>query len=224
MTRIVYTYEEAVKAIKEMGLLPLSPLVSGLPALSTITLNDAWHSDTEGDPWKWRTRFAIDGVAGYGKFLKKKSVLISRDLLPYVKCVIGSQETVATRYKKGFFTKEAVTLSELIQQEEGIDTRDLRKQGGFSHKDQKKVFEQALLELQGSMDIVISGIKPKTNQDGKINGWSSTAYETYDSWAERNAVNPLTINSKEAKSFLMDFFSQHYEGDVLKKLDKLFYN
>ena len=36
------------------------------------------------------------------------------------------------------------------------------------------------------MDIVISGIQEKKNATGEKNGWSSTAFETYDSWASRN--------------------------------------
>nr|WP_246017678.1 hypothetical protein [Mesobacillus subterraneus] len=93
----INTYNEAIQVIEEVGLLPLAPLVPEYPALNTITAPESWHSDTEFDPWKWRTKFSVDGVAGYGKFMKKKSILISRELLPFLRRFLA----VLTRLKTG---------------------------------------------------------------------------------------------------------------------------
>jgi hypothetical protein len=97
----IKTYEEAIQVIEELGFLPLASLVTDFPALNTITAPESWHSDTEYDPWIWRTRFSVDGVAGYGKFMKKKSILISREFMPYFKAVFGHNETLESRYQKG---------------------------------------------------------------------------------------------------------------------------
>lgn len=219
----VKTYEEAIKVIERIGLLPLSPLIPDYPSLNTITSEDYWHSETEFDPWIWRTRFSSDGVAGYGKFIKKKSVLVSRQLLPYMKIVIGYPESVEERYFNGNVTKEAFNLYKMIsQEEEGIDTRALRTKADLKEKDKKKIFDNALVELQGTMDIVISGIQEKKNVAGEKNGWSSTAFETYDSWATRNKIDTFNIDREIAKEYLLNhFIDVCSSNESVKKLEKI---
>jgi hypothetical protein len=217
----IKTYEEAIQVIKEVGFLPLAPLVPEFPALNTITVPESWHSDTEYDPWIWRTRFSVDGVAGYGKFMKKKSILISREFLPYFKAVISHNETVEDRYKNGHVSREALSLYRIISDEGVIDTRELRTRAGLRDKEHKKVFESALLELQGSMDIVISGIKEKVNAVGEKKGWSSTSFETYDSWASRNNIEAKTVEKEMAREYLLNHFNRVASEHAIKKLEKL---
>ncbi|MBT2682754.1 hypothetical protein [Bacillus sp. ISL-37] len=217
----IKTYEEAIQVIEEVGLLPLAPLVLDFPALNTITTPESWHSDTEYDPWIWRTRFSVDGVAGYGKFMKKKSILISRDFLPYFKAVIGHNESVEDRYQKGHVSREALNLYRIISEEGVIDTRELRTRAGLRDKEHKKVFDNGLLELQGSMDIVISGIKEKINAEGDKNGWSSTSFETYDSWASRNKIETLAVEKEKARNYLLNHFHAVASENSVKKLKKI---
>jgi len=218
----IKTYDEAVTVIEKMGILPLAPLIPDFPALNTITSAEDWHSETEFDPWIWRTKFSTDGVAGYGKFIKKKSVLVSRELLPYVKAVLGYTEPVEERYYNGNVSTEAFTLYNIISEEEGIDTRTLRAKAGLKATDKKRIFDNALLELQGTMDIVISGIQEKTDEAGEKNGWSSTAFETYDSWANRNRIERIATGKDAASDHLLSYFSKICSPASLKKLEKIF--
>lgn len=218
----VRTYEEAIKVIEEIGVLPLAPLIPDFPSLNSITLEESWHSGTEYDPWNWRTKFSADGIAGYGKFIKKKSVLVSRELLPYVKKVLGHHKTVEERFYNGNVSKEALHIYRVINQEEGIDTRALRTKADMREKENKKLFENALVELQGTMDIVISGIKEKRNVEGEKNGWSSTSFETYDSWAKRNNIESIGVDRDEAKEYLLTHFKNAGTNETsIKRLEKI---
>lgn len=218
----IRTYEEAVKVIKEVGLLPLSPLIPHYPSLDSITSKEHWYSGSELDPWLWRAQFPVDGVAAYGKFIKKKSVLISREILPLVREVLGSPKSVSERYHDGLVSREAFELFTLISEEEGIDTRVLRVKAGMKDKEKKKPFDQALLELQGSMDIVVSGTKEKTNESGEKNGWSSTSFETLDYWSRNNHLNLGKIEMDEAKEELMNHFVKIGSPESMKVLGKVF--
>lgn len=218
----VKTYEDAVLVIEEIGILPLAPLIPEFPSLNIMTLQENWHSDTEFDPWIWRTKFSVDGIAGYGKFIKKKSILVSRYLLPYVKKVLGHEGSMEERYFNGKVSKEALNLFRIIRQEEGIDTRELRTKAELREKEKKKLFENALLELQGSMDIVISGIHEKKNIDGEKSGWSSTAFETYDSWVSRNKIAIIDMDKEEASTYLINHFQRICTSESMKKLEKIF--
>jgi hypothetical protein len=218
----ISTYEEAVRVVKEVGLLPLSPLIPHYPSLDSITSKEHWYSGAEFDPWLWRAQFPVDGVAAYGKFVKKKSVLISREFLPLVSAILGSQHSVAKRYNDGLVSREALELFTLISEEEGIDTRVLRAKAGMKDKEKKKAFDNALLELQGSMDIVVSGTKEKTNVSGEKNGWSSTSFETLAFWSKSNHVDQRKIEMDEAKHELKNHFAQLCGPESMKALVKIF--
>ncbi|MEH7504043.1 hypothetical protein V7152_18845 [Neobacillus drentensis] len=218
----ISSYEEAIEVINEVGLLPLSPLIQDYPSLDSITLKEHWHSGSEFDPWMWRARFPVDGVAAYGKFIKKKSILISCELLPLVRAILGSQDSVAKRYNDGLVSREALELFTLISEEEGIDTRVLRTKAGMKDKEKKKPFDNALLELQGSMDIVVSGTKEKTNVSGEKNGWSSTSFETLAFWSKNNDVVQRKIEIDEAKYELKNHFIKICNPESMKALEKIF--
>jgi hypothetical protein len=217
----IETYEEAVQVIREVGILPLATLVPQYPSLDSITAKENWHTGSDFDPWLWRAMFPTDGVAAYGKFLKKKSVLISREVLPLVRGVLGSMESVEKRYSDGLVSREALELFKLIREEEGIDTRILRVKAGMKDKEKKKVFDQALVELQGSMDIVVAGTKEKTNEVGEKNGWSSTSFETMENWAARNNVSQVS-EIEAAKSELKDHLEQVCNLEAMKAFCKIF--
>jgi hypothetical protein len=218
----ISTYKEAIEVIKEVGLLPLAQLIPGYPSLDSITLKENWHSGSDLDPWMWRAKFPVDGVAAYGKFIKKKSILISKELLPFVKTILGSQHSVKKRYEDGLVSREALDLYTLINGEEGIDTRVLRLKAGMKDKEKKKPFDHALLELQGSMDIVVSGTKEKTNDLGEKNGWSSTSFETMSYWAENHHVAVRPINVEMAKAELKNHFAKICGPESMNALAKVF--
>ncbi|NLP51531.1 hypothetical protein [Bacillus sp. RO1] len=221
-TSTIHTYEEAVAVIKEVGLLPLAPLFDDYPSLGGMTPKEAWHSDTEQDPWIWRTRFAAEGVAAYGKFMKKKALFISKDLLPLMLAALASQETMKKRYEKGEVSREAISLFSLISENQGIDTRVLRSKAGMKEKEKKKAFDQALLELQGNLDIVVSGTKEKQNENGEKNGWSSTSYETMKHWCQRHEVEQTSLNKEEATTKLINHFESFTSEAAMKKLKRIF--
>ncbi|MDQ0169855.1 AlkZ-related protein [Paenibacillus tundrae] len=71
----ITTYEEAVQRIQTIGILPLAPLFPEYPSLSSLTPQENWHKDNALDPWLWRTRFAEEGIAAYGRTRRRQSGL-----------------------------------------------------------------------------------------------------------------------------------------------------
>lgn len=218
----VHTYDEAVQAVKEIGILPLAGLVPEHPSLESLTEKDHWYTGSELDPWLWRARFPGDGTAAYGKFFKKKSILISSDCFPWVKIILGSPRPLQERYEDGLVSKPAMELFQHIQAEPGIETRRLRAEAGMKAPEMKKIFDQALLELQGSLDIVISGVKERLNSLGERNGWNSTSYETVDDWIKNAQITIPPIDASEARSKLKERLQSSCSPEAMVYFGKLF--
>lgn len=194
----VTTFEEAAEIIAKLGIVPLAQLIPEHPSINGLTKPENWHTGSEQDPWGWRVRFPVEGLAGYGKFIKKKAVLISSEWFPVFVAAIGSTRTLEERYNNGLSSRESVTLLQIIRDNQGIDTRRLRVLGEMKAKEQKTAFDNALTELQGSLDIVISGIQGRFNEMGETNGWSSTAFETASHWMDQNGITSFDGSREEA--------------------------
>ncbi|WNS45100.1 hypothetical protein [Paenibacillus sp. MMS20-IR301] len=199
---IVTTFEEMAEVVGRMGIVPLAALIPGHPSVNGLTLAENWHTGSEQDPWGWRVRFPGEGLAGYGKFIKKKAVLVSREWLPAYLAAAGSTRTLEERYDSGLATKEALTLLQIIREQEGIETRQLRAMADMKAKEKKTAFDNAVTELQGMLDIVISGVKQRLNADGEPNGWNSTSYETTGRWMHEAGMMPFEGTREEAIAWL----------------------
>lgn len=114
----------------------------------------------------------------------------------------GHRRSLEERYASGLASREALTLLEIIRAEEGIETRKLRTVAEMKAKEKKTAFDNALTELQGSLDIVISGVKQRLNADGEPNGWNSTSYETIEHWMREAGIPPFEGTRDEATAWL----------------------
>lgn len=214
-------YEEAVQVIQELGILPLSDLIPGYLSLVSITPKENWHTGSELDPWQWRTKFAAEGHAAYGKFLKKKAVLISRELFPYVQAVLGSSESMEERYESGIVSSAAYQLFQLISADEGIETRALRATAKMKDKEQKKTYDRGIQELQSSLDIVIAGVKERRNALGEVNGWKSTSFQTAEYWMRETGIEKISLNDEEARGKLLTHLEARSNAHLVNYLRKI---
>ncbi|MDQ0195023.1 AlkZ-related protein [Paenibacillus wynnii] len=198
----ITTYDEAANIISEIGILPLATLLPDHPSLNSLTKAENWHTGSELDPWAWRARFPGEGIAAYGKFIKKKAILISKEWFPAYVAALGSGSTLEERYKNGLCSREALTLFRIIREDEGIETRRLRTEADMKATEKKTAFDNAVTELQGTLDIVISGVDERKNAEGEKSGWNSTSFETVSHWMEDSGISPFKGTRTEAKEWL----------------------
>jgi hypothetical protein len=218
----IVTYEEAVQRIEAVGLLPLAPLFPEYPSLSSITPQENWHKDNALDPWLWRSRLAEEGIAAYGKFVKKKALLVSSEYFPWVHRLLADSRVMEEQYDVGLLSREAFKLYEIIEKHEGIDGRKLRSLAGFGAKEDKKAFDQGLLDLQSMCAIVICGTKEKEGlAEGKV-AWNSSAYETSGYWMKHQGIEPFEGSVEDASELLIQQLEKHTSAAALTKIKKAF--
>jgi hypothetical protein len=211
-------YEEVCQMIAHWGIVPLSSFIPDHLSLESITLPEAWHTGSRNDPWLWRDRLPTEGVAAYGRFLAGKPLLIARELFPLVKCVLSPEESIEDRYQAGLLSRSTVQIYERICEQDGIDVKALRKLTGMQDRSDKNAFDHALIDLQSSADILISGISERLNTHGNKSGWNSTCYTQSDHWMAEHDLAPLELTRAEARAQLFAWIEPRWEAGAVRYL------
>ncbi len=86
----------------------------------------------------------------------------------------------------------------------------------------KKTFEQSLLDLQETMDIVISGAKESRIIIDENSAWKSTSFETTDHWMENVSILQSNIRVDLAKKELKSCLTGKCSVEAFAFLNKLF--
>lgn len=215
-------YEDVTKIVKEVGILPLSSFIPDHPSLESITVHEQWHTGLETDPWLWRDRLPGDGLAAYGRFFAKKPLLISAELFPLIKNLLDEPYSVEERYADGQLPKSATLLFQAVEDNEGIDVKELRAKIGMKAKESKTEFDRALIDLQSTTDIVIAGISERLNANGTKNGWNSTCYMTAVHWMELHGIKANSLPTPEAKKVLRELLKERFSAAAGVYLGKVF--
>lgn len=212
------TYEEFVELVKQYKIFPFSDLIPEHPSLTSVASDNGWHTGDELDPWLWRVKIVEDEHAAYGKFFGTKASFIQVDLFPQIHSLLTREQSVEERYNNGLMSQHARDIFNIINEAGNIDSRNLRKESGLTHKDQKKDYERALVELQNFADIVITGAQ-ETDFEG---GWSSMCYETSQHWLNKTLGREVaaTADLDSVRASVKEELSEVCTAKAMKYLDK----
>jgi len=193
------SYDEFVQLVEQYKIFPFSEFIPEYPSLISAAANNEWHTENDTDPWTWRVQIVHDGIAAYGKFFGSKVTFIEAQLFPIVRTILTSNKDVQERYNDGLMSRTAYHIYNIISEHDRIDSRTLRRAAGLSAKEDKKEYERALVELQNSGDIVITGAV-KQNED--VAGWSSMCYQLSEQWLNELKIHEPNISVEDAKQQL----------------------
>lgn len=191
----IANYEQFVQAVQSYLIFPFSGFVPDYPSLAAAASDLQWHTGEDTDPWLWRVRIVNDGNSAYGKFIGPKAAFVHVSLFPLLRVILSNNRTADERYADGLMSAEAYRIYKIMSDcSDSMDARQLRKEAGMNEKEHKKAFEQALVELQNSADLVIAGTYSQSKS-----GWSSMRYDLSDRWLAAAGSVPSLIPLEEAK-------------------------
>jgi hypothetical protein len=217
---LAVSFTEATGVVQHFGILPLSSFIPDHSSLVSITRPEAWHTGAESDPWLWRDRFAMEGIAAYGRLLGDKPLLVSREIFPIVRCAFAPEESVEERYAAGLLAKSTLRIYNCIREHDDIDVRTLRTLAGMQHASDKSAFDRSLNELQNTAEVVIAGISERLNPQGNKSGWNSTCYLLSGNWMQRHGIAQVHLSPAQAKTKLFAWIEPRWEASAVQYLKK----
>ncbi|MGE5704511.1 MAG: hypothetical protein ACM32O_18440 [Clostridia bacterium] len=218
---MIHTYQEIKREIDRWGILPLSSYIAEHPSLESLTPKENWHTDQPSDPWLWRVQLADEKAVAYGKFFKKKPTFLSLELYPYIRSLQGDMRPITERFEAGIISRHAYHIHQIVEERGIVDARELRGLAGLREKEQKTLFENALVELQSSFDLVITGSISRFNEQGEKNGWNSMGFSLATQWFADQPELLVWYKPEEARAYLTTFFQQRCTVKAFAQIAKL---
>jgi hypothetical protein len=72
------------------------------------------------------------------------------------------------------------------------------------------------------MNIVISGVHERFNDNGDKNGWNSTSFETITNWMKTNGLQTDVLNKRDAQEKLQEWLQTKCSPEAMQYLSKVF--
>jgi hypothetical protein len=159
--------EEAVSFVNERGFVFFWP-ISGVvfPSLWSATAGDRPVADAHDDPghvtWGWKDALLGSRLWYYAKVLRRKSTMISFDLLPHFYALSENygafEEDYLTLYEQGRMTMEARQMYEALLDHGILDTIALKRKTHLSSPASESRFNKAITDLQCNFMILPVGV------------------------------------------------------------------
>jgi hypothetical protein len=157
------TRDEAVEFVNQRGFVLFWP-IKGItyPSLWTAVAGDRPVADAHDDPghvtWGWKDALLGSRAWYYAKVLRKKSTMISLEVVPYFYALSENygapEEDYLTIYEQGRLTQEAKAVYEALLDHGPLDTIALRKAARLTSRESESRFSKALTDLQVDFKIL----------------------------------------------------------------------
>lgn len=155
--------KEAVSFVNERGFIffwPIKELL--LPSLWTAVAGERPVADAHDDPghitWGWKDSLVGKREWYYAKFLRKKSTMISFEMLPYFYALsenYGSyEEDYLTIYQQGRLTQEEKRIYETLLENGEMDSIELKQATYLIGRSSEARFNRAIVNLQANLMIL----------------------------------------------------------------------
>ncbi len=176
-------YENFVDRVNELGFMPMSNLLEGLPSLTGETPKEIWHTgDRETDPWCWKDRAAEEKKLAFGCILGGHKGFIAPHMYAAFYNAFRPEEHMEERHEAGMISPVVWELWKLFETRTLLDTSDIRREMGVTQKKGGSKVDSAIKELQKKFYITVAGNRRKTDKFGEPYGWPANVYDKIENW------------------------------------------
>jgi len=217
--------EQAIKFVNDRGFVYFWPIKGVvLPSLWVAVAGDRPVANAHDDPghvtWRWKDSLLGKNAWYYAKILRKKSTMISFEVVPYFYALsknYGSfEDDYLTLYEQGRLTQEAKSVYETLLQKGPLDTIELRRETRLTSRTSDSRYDRVVAELQSDFKILPVGV----TQSG---GWRyAFAYDIVQRHYPEISQKAQNISEIEARQKLSEVYLRSVGAARLKDLVRLF--
>lgn len=197
--KMIQNYEDFISMLRVVGMSMGGDNNEGVFSLSSyFESNILWHTeDKETDPWEWRIRVLNEtGDIAYGKLFFKKSGFITKEWYPYFYAIRRNNNEFDDEYETGNLSYLSKRIYQLFNDNESIPIHIIKQELNITKED-KSMFDKAVIELQTKMYLTMCGNSRKISSKGQVYGWSSTVFCKTESFFGDEVIETAKSIKKE---------------------------
>ena len=216
--------EDLTETIDSLGFVPFfANDIRGFSIEEHVT-RDCWYGGSEDGfwpVWEWKGPIIQQKTCAYGKFYKGKAMYISMKWFPDFANYRRDGYDFDARYEDGLARRDDKVLYELIEANEPILSKPLKKLGDY-RKGGKKGFDSSVTRLQKHAYVVISDFRYLTDRNGNEYGWGVAEYATPEKFYGKEFTdNVYRRTPEESYERIMNHFQKILPGVDEKALEKI---
>ena len=179
------------------------------------------HNDPDlSKCWSWKDQSLDKRWWYYGKLLRRRSTLVSLDLLPtFYACSenYGDLHDYLEEYRSGQMSAEAKRIYEALLDRGPLDTIQLRRESRMSAESAKSRFGRAMVELQVGLKVLPVGV-------ARTGAWNyAFVYELLQRWFPSVPEQARDIRRSVARRTLVAHYLDAVVAADRKMVQKVFH-
>jgi len=163
-------------------------------------LSAGYEDPAIGKSWNWKDESLDKRWWYYGKLLRRRSTLVSLDLLPAFYALsenYGDPMDYLVEYQEGRLSAEAKAIYEALLEEGPLDAVRLRKESHLSAEQAKGRFDRALVELQADLKVLPTGV-------AEAGAWRyAFVYDLVERWFPGLPEQARALSTREARELIL---------------------
>jgi hypothetical protein len=169
-------------------------------------LSSGYDDPAIGRSWNWKDESLDKRWWYYGKLLRRRSTLVSLDLLPAFYALsrnYGDPHDYLVEYEEGRLSAEAKAIYEALLEKGPLDAVRLRQETRLASVQAKSRFDRALVELQGDLKVLPTGV-------AEAGAWRyAFIYDLVDRWFPMLPEAARSITTREAREVILKRHVDH---------------
>jgi len=221
----VKNIQDAVAYIKERGFVFFWPIKGvEMPSLWKAVAGDRPVANAHDDPghitWGWKDQSLGKRLWYYGKILRRKSMMVDFDLVPYFYALTENfgnpVEDIQIQYLDGRISKAEKAIFDVLHENGPLDTIAIRKAVRMTSKESNSKFDSSISSLQSGFKILPVGISDS-------GGWRyAFIYDLVHRYYPEIPKAARNISEKKAREKLIETYLQSVGAAQLRDLFRLF--
>ena len=217
-------YSEFITRVIELGFMPLSDIIPGLPSVSNETRENQWHTgDPDTDPWQWKDRAATEKQLAFGCLLGGNKGFVAPRMYPFFRQAFKMKTDLEEVWMSGMLRPAVWEVWKYFDHDGMQSTSDIHRAWKASGNRGTAAADGALRELQMLFLVTVAGNTQRQDRFGQPYGWPSLLYEKADNWVPESwPAGMESISPSEAREAILSAGIAMAPKADKRAIDKLF--